>query len=51
VFFIDTLLKSQNHKHYITPDLRKDLASIVADIIKTQIEKIEPEGLSWEAIA
>ena len=50
VCLIESIHKFKDHKKGITEELHSGYAEILIKIIKEHLEKVEPEGLSWECI-
>jgi hypothetical protein len=50
VGLIESVHKFKDHKKGITEELHSGYAEILSKVIKEHIEKVEPEGLSWECI-
>jgi hypothetical protein len=50
VGLIESINKFKDHKRGITEELHSCYAEILCKVIKEHLEKVEPEGLSWECI-
>ncbi len=50
VCLIENIHKFKDHKLGMTSEVRSGYAEILSKVIKEQLEKVEPEGLSWECI-
>lgn len=50
VCLIENIQKFKYHKHGMTAEVRSGYAEILSKVIKEHLEKVEPEGLSWECI-
>jgi hypothetical protein len=50
VGLIESIHKFKDHKRGITEELHSCYAEILSKVIKEHLEKVEPEGLSWECI-
>ena len=50
VCLIENIHKFKDHKRGMTAEVRSGYAEVLKKLIKEHLEKVEPEGLSWECI-